>query len=49
MLAITGTADTETERDITRSLAMSENYVRTFISPNRANLRVNVIKTQKYG
>ena len=47
LLAITGTADKETQRHITQLLTMSKTMVKIFVSPNRVNLKFTVCKVKK--
>lgn len=47
MLALTGTADEQTKEVIVSSLLLKANTCNLFISPNRLNLRINVVKTTK--
>ena len=46
MLALTGCADTKTQKTIISKLALN-NPTKLFISPNRRNLRISVIKRKK--
>ena len=46
MLALTGCADTKTQKTIISKLALN-NPTKLFISPNRRNLRISVIKCKK--
>ena len=47
LLAITGTADKTTQKNIVQLLAMSKNMVNIFVSPNRVNLKFFVSKVKK--
>lgn len=47
MLALTGTADKQTQNVISSSLVLKPNTYKIFISPNRKNLRITVINTTK--
>lgn len=47
VLALTGTADKHTQKVIISSLALRSDALHIFLSPNRPNLRINVIKTTK--
>lgn len=47
VLALTGTADKTTVDFVMRSLALGRNCLKIFISPNRENLRINVVGTKK--
>ena len=47
LLAITGTADKATQKNIVQLLAMSKNMVNIFVSPNRVNLKFFVSKVKK--
>ena len=46
MLALTGTADKETERTIIKELAMKD-PVQLFVSPSRCNLRCSIDKVSR--
>ena len=46
MLALTGTADSKTQNVIISQLAIKKPIV-LFITPNRKNLRITVVKTKK--
>ena len=46
VLALTGTADTETQKTICKELVMSDPRT-IFVSPNRPNLRISVTKATK--
>lgn len=43
LLALTGTADRETEKTVIKELAMKD-PVKLFVSPNRCNLRLSISK-----
>ena len=47
MLAITGTADQETQNTIINQLCMNKNTISIFVSPNRKNLKITVCKVKK--
>lgn len=47
VLALTGTADKHTREVITSALAIKLDALQIFLSPNRTNLRISVIKTTK--
>ena len=47
MLALTGTADKGTSAAISSGLSLKKDKVELFVSPNRENLRISVIKTKK--
>ena len=47
LLAITGTADEETQRHITKLMTMSKTKAKIFVSPNRVNLNFTVCKGKK--
>ena len=47
MLALTGTADKDTQKTIISSLALKDDCARIYISPDRSNLRISVIKKKK--
>ena len=47
VLALTGTADDHTREVIMSGLAINSDALQVFLSPNRTNLRLNVIKTTK--
>ena len=47
LLALTGTADDNTIKVITESLAIKADHRKLYISPNRENLRISVIHTTK--
>ena len=47
VLALTGTVDKQTKDVIASSFLLKANTCNLFISPNRLNLRINVVKTTK--
>ena len=47
VLALTGTADNHTRDIIKSGLAINSDALEVFLSPNRTNLRISVIKTTK--
>ncbi|CAB3985421.1 Hypothetical predicted protein [Paramuricea clavata] len=47
VLALTGTADNHTREVIMCDLVINSDVLEVFLSPNRTNLRINVIKTTK--
>ena len=47
MLALTGTADKGTSAAISSGLSLKKDKVELFVSPNRENLWISVIKTKK--